>query len=280
VRIRNKEGLSLVLWWIGLTFSIGFLLPFVTALFKTRSVPTTTTLLTPDSQSSENVVGGIDEQEVQSPSAASSISPSRNTRPVEEEPKASPFPVPVSGPAEVQKRINTPSPSAGNVPKNPYIKLMQAQKEARERNLAKRNQGKVYDEEGLKKTLQSIHSGKVDPGQAQKRNLYFEKLSNQLKDLQGKNQPDVELEGEDPDLPGAAEDDKGSRFADQEGLEGGEYLDDLGREEGEFDEELPEGEEEFQDEIDPALDPDGENFPEDEFGDLPPEEPLEEENFR
>jgi len=274
VKIRNKEGLSLVLWWIGLTFSIGFLLPFVTALFKTRSTPTTTTLLTAETPSSENVASGLEEQEAQPTSPANPFSPANSSKPVKEEPSASPFPVPVSGPAEVQKKINSQTPSAGNIPRNPYIKLMKAQKEARERNLAKRNQGKVYDEGELNKTLQSIHSGKVDPGQAKKRNLYFEKLSNQLKDLQGKNQPNVEPEGEEPDLPAVAEDDKGGRFADQEGLEGGEYLDSVGREDGEFDEEFPEGEEDFEEDRDLALDPDGENFPEDEFGDLPEEEPL------
>lgn len=49
----------------------------------------------------------------------------------------------------------------------------------------------------LNKTLDSIRPGQVQEGQEVKRNLYFEKLSEQLKQLQGENPPPPPPQGHD-----------------------------------------------------------------------------------
>ena len=266
-KIKNKEGLSLVLWWIGLTFSIGFLFPFITNLFSSKNT-TATTLLTAEPQATQSELepaDAIHESQQSSPNTAAS----------------SPFPVPVSGPAEIQRKYNTPSPanpsnSAGDPtknPRNPYIKLMQAQKAAREKNLAVRNKDRVYDEGGLNKALESIHSGKVNPGQAKKRNLYFEKLSNQLKELQGQNQAQKPVNKENLNPEGVAND-KGDRFASPGQDHEDSEFDDLDLEDSDIGDDFEEGEEFVDDALDPELEleDDQARLPEDEFEDLPLED--------
>ncbi len=267
-KIKNKEGLSLVLWWIGLTFSIGFLFPFVTNLFSSRNT-TATTLLTAEPQSNQGDIEPIEtiqESQQNSPNTAAS----------------SPFPVPVSGPAEIQRKYNTPSPAntnnpasnsatdPANNPRNPYIKLMQAQKAARERNLAVRNKDRVYDEGDLDKALESIHSGKVNPGQAEKRNLYFEKLSNQLKELQGQNQAQKPTDQEKLDPAGVATD-KGDRFGSPGQDHEDSEFEDTDLEDADLEDDFEEEGEFVGDTLDPGLeiDEDPARLPEDDFEDLP-----------
>lgn len=125
--------------------------------------------------------------------------------------------------------FRSPASNSGN-PSNPYQEF-----------LRKRSGQNTKQNSGLSDTMNSINSGGIQDKQISRRNAYFEKLSQQLKDLKGEqapspDQPDSEntntqandanetLPSENPEI-----------LADEDELGGEEFIEDEQLAEEEFD---------------------------------------------
>jgi len=135
------------------------------------------------------------------------------------------------------------NPKEGSFPVNPYVQMM---KQMGQKNPPPTSNAAPHpldpnsphpfmhpsQSDKLSKALDSIKPGQIEDKKLRKRNLYFEKLSQQLKELQGqqKNQEDTSK-------------------SDAEGDQGAEVADDLDDPENDRPEQEEEFEEEFQEEF-------------------------------
>ena len=180
-------------------------------------------------------------------------------------------------------------PAKGSFPTNPYVHMMKQMGQN-----AKPPTGKAAphpldpnsphpfmhpsQSHKLSKALDSIRPGQIEEGRLRKRNLYFEKLSDQLKELQGKQKNQGKLI---PEEAPEAKDKSAAPGKDE--LADGDLGEPLGLEEEDLEEELDEEfeeefqEEEFEEEIleEEPLDEFGGSAPDFELPDVPQEEFLE-----
>ena len=173
--MNNFKGLHLIIGWIGCCFALGFVWPY---LFGPEDENQSLAVNTPAPTVKANQQINTSST---SPSAAVSASkPSATSKTLNSSNKKEPRPF-IPGPGE-----NVPNKKLTQ--QNPYIKLMEAQRDAREKAMSRRKASrKDTDPQKLDQTLESIRSGIIEPDKLERRNEYFEKLSKQLQDLQGSN---------------------------------------------------------------------------------------------
>ncbi len=167
--MQNKAGLKFVLCWVGLTFVLGFAWPLVNSLTK-------------------RALSGDDEKVANS---ATPAAPTSNTVAQEatnntsNQPTSTPTP-PVASANPPPAANNSPVPTAA--PNNPYAQLMAVQANARKKAQERRQASRSEESTSIGKAFENIHqTGDPSEGTQTKRNAYFQKLEEQLKDLQGKN---------------------------------------------------------------------------------------------
>ena len=166
----------------------------------------------------------VEKTEVQEPASKPVVAPAATIEPAATKIKSVPHPTKAAG----------GNPKTGSFPINPYAEMM------KKMGQNKAPQGKApphplnpnnphpYLHPGqaaqLNNTLDSIRPGQIEEKRLRKRNLYFEKLSEQLKELQGKQKNQKEVSPPVPEKPEKGEDldlaEPGEEMIDEELPEG------------------------------------------------------------